>query len=1364
MKAITPDAKVFKAHLLELGYMFGQGELRTPHNHPSTPYLYRQTLETFDQPESRLHVCNGTAERPCGHTFGHLPRDQWTLHKKEVCPKCKLSRFEGDRDNLRPRAELFYLELEETLNTMLLSPGMQMWFNRDVDKGPGSFYASEAGKFMRDSVGADQFDNPYAVRLSLGIDWVKITETQSVGIIVLQVMDVPTKYMSKDETWAIVGVILGADKSKFVEGYVNQLLVDLRDSLDESKRDCWVHLHAPKGYRGANEATKIRLYPMLASVVADTPARGVVGEWFEAWMWDRRNRLSEWDMQTRGAAVEGGWVKGTDIGCWGRPIVTKYLKYVQAKWLHVVPIAHAFLFGVVKHHMQWLFSKSGPFSKRQGNDKESPRETMIKRFQDMHFPVTFGRRLKHTEDFTGWIMDDFMHFVRYGWQYVFRDIVTVENGHLPIWKALVKAVPHYLTSEGDPQRSLDMTPEAEALYEARLKAGMDEGADAIHTYAYLLAEKDWLGEDVTEFFVERAMQRAKHFSGSHAAGLQVTLAMCLRERLSRQMQQWFNTHRHKHGRDAWAEEQEGEGMDEEGEENEEGREAAGQQGRKKSEGVRDAKPLPAEEVCQLLGCDYSECPNGGEGEEWVRQACIKFREEFLAESIEWSDADFNAVFADPVSGASPAVPQRVKYFKRAECNGQVMHSVDYTKVHVRNSNWVMNQYLQIIPGQYTGEHELPSPAQPSPAQPSPAQPSPAQPSPAQPSPAQPSPAQPSPAQPSPAQPSPAQPSPAQPSPAQPSPAQPSPAQPSPAQPSPAQPSPAQPSPAQPSPAQPSPAQPSPAQPSPAQPSPAQPSPAQPSPAQPSPAQPSPAQPSPAQPSPAQPSPAQPSPAQPSPAQPSPAQPSPAQPSPAQPSPAQPRPGASGSGQQDQEQGQAVKVVIGERRHVIKAALRGLVEAARPDLSPVQVDAVVAEVNKRMTMGSKQCVLAAVLCLVVLLQSFLAHPALQPPQPSYPPPVQLGIWDPQLLVQIRDAMELITKASVLEHLMRGPHHRGIRLLPGELDEEHLVGDGNSLNANATTIITSIQEFYRHPGRFIHWWCKAVGVVEGGFSRATKKHFPQLVLGRLDYSWPYREHKWRLPPNSMLRQPRWKEEVAKHRRLLGLPAQWREGMDSIGKGGAGRLPLEKRVRYALFVNRNLEGWQTPHDTCPRPFTMLPMVGVRARHFVIDDRVLHGLLIDLGMTNLTQRQFEADSLPHWQKFIQYSQLQNSGWEFARRVETDGVSISVHFVRSQAVTEPVELPSIGRKLTATSDYDPATHIAVGDTNGCLNLQRIGESRQRPIELCHWKDREVLPPIGKEYQQRYKLVNDRLPKGRQRLHGATEYRRGIDGRARNNA
>ncbi|KAJ9532231.1 hypothetical protein QJQ45_003869 [Haematococcus lacustris] len=55
----------------------------------------------------------------------------------------------------------------------------------------------------------------------------------------------------------------------------------------------------------------------------------------------------------------------------------------------------------------------------------------------------------------------------------------------------------------------------------------------------------------------------------------------------------------------------------------------------------------------------------------------------------------------------------------------------------------------------------------------------------------------------------------------------------------------------------------------------------------------------------------------------------------------------------------------------------------------------------------------------------------------------------------------------------------------------------------------------------------------------------------------------------------------------------------------------------------------------------------------------------------------------------------------------------------------------------------------------------QRPLELCQWGDLEALLPIGVEYQQRYKLVTDRLPKIRSRLHRAAEYRRGIDGQAR---
>ncbi|KAJ9509474.1 hypothetical protein QJQ45_001914 [Haematococcus lacustris] len=81
-----------------------------------------------------------------------------------------------------------------------------------------------------------------------------------------------------------------------------------------------------------------------------------------------------------------------------------------------------------------------------------------------------------------------------------------------------------------------------------------------------------------------------------------------------------------------------------------------------------------------------------------------------------------------------------------------------------------------------------------------------------------------------------------------------------------------------------------------------------------------------------------------------------------------------------------------------------------------------------------------------------------------------------------------------------------------------------------------------------------------------------------------------------------------------------------------------------------------------------------------------------------------------------------------------------------------------------PMGQVAGPGHQPCLNLQRIGESMHRPLELCSYEGLEALPPVGKEYQQGHKRVNDRLPKVRQRLHRAAEYRRGIDGRAHNNA
>ncbi|KAJ9506281.1 hypothetical protein QJQ45_000185 [Haematococcus lacustris] len=52
-------------------------------------------------------------------------------------------------------------------------------------------------------------------------------------------------------------------------------------------------------------------------------------------------------------------------------------------------------------------------------------------------------------------------------------------------------------------------------------------------------------------------------------------------------------------------------------------------------------------------------------------------------------------------------------------------------------------------------------------------------------------------------------------------------------------------------------------------------------------------------------------------------------------------------------------------------------------------------------------------------------------------------------------------------------------------------------------------------------------------------------------------------------------------------------------------------------------------------------------------------------------------------------------------------------------------------------------DCNAALNMQRIGESRWRPLELCWWPDsRRALPAKGKEYPGLgYKRLRDKPPK-----------------------
>ncbi|KAJ9527841.1 hypothetical protein QJQ45_000406 [Haematococcus lacustris] len=54
-------------------------------------------------------------------------------------------------------------------------------------------------------------------------------------------------------------------------------------------------------------------------------------------------------------------------------------------------------------------------------------------------------------------------------------------------------------------------------------------------------------------------------------------------------------------------------------------------------------------------------------------------------------------------------------------------------------------------------------------------------------------------------------------------------------------------------------------------------------------------------------------------------------------------------------------------------------------------------------------------------------------------------------------------------------------------------------------------------------------------------------------------------------------------------------------------------------------------------------------------------------------------------------------------------------------------------------------DCNAALNMQRIGESRWHPLELCYWPEQGALPAKGKEYPGLgYKRLRDKPPKAQQ--------------------
>ncbi|KAJ9507436.1 hypothetical protein QJQ45_006419 [Haematococcus lacustris] len=86
---------------------------------------------------------------------------------------------------------------------------------------------------------------------------------------------------------------------------------------------------------------------------------------------------------------------------------------------------------------------------------------------------------------------------------------------------------------------------------------------------------------------------------------------------------------------------------------------------------------------------------------------------------------------------------------------------------------------------------------------------------------------------------------------------------------------------------------------------------------------------------------------------------------------------------------------------------------------------------------------------------------------------------------------------------------------------------------------------------------------------------------------------------------------------------------------------------------------------------------------------------------------------------------------------------------SQPTKGRGEGKAAKAKPAPQPGTWLD-RDCNAALNMQRIGESKWRPLELCWWPEQGALPAKGKEYPGLgYKRLRDKPPKAQQQQQPA---------------
>ena len=177
------------------------------------------------------------------------------------------------------------------------------------------------------------------------------------------------------------------------------------------------------------------------------------------------------------------------------------------------------------------------------------------------------------------------------------------------------------------------------------------------------------------------------------------------------------------------------------------------------------------------------------------------------------------------------------------------------------------------------------------------------------------------------------------------------------------------------------------------------------------------------------------------------------------------------------------------------------------------------------------------------------------------------------------------------------------------------------------------------------------------------------------------------------------IKTHRLILGLGLD--DSIDSKWLKNKEQDSRVKILRYFVFLNREKRRMGS------KLFDIVPIFRIKAHFITIDSCVLYGILSELKILKEVKRtQFKDLADEQWKSVFNIDKITGKGRKFTGTIESDGVSVCVHFKKPKSIRKVENIETITKKKEPIITDPSKRVIAIdpGRSNIYFAVEKFGE------------------------------------------------------------